>query len=187
RTRGVGPDRQREAGGGGRHRVALGILDRDLHGGRDRRPGGRIAGLHREGELRRRPNANVEHAARGAREAGRGRGQRVAGARLVDGQGGEGGHTADRGDRRRAGEGSTRGVGPDRYRDAGGGGRHDVALGILDRHLHGGRNRRPGGGVAGLHGEDKLRRRPSANVERAARGAREAGRGRGQRVAGARL
>src|SRR5207244_3160016 len=159
-TRGVGPDRQRDAGGGGRHRVALGILDRYLHGGRDRRPGGRIAGLHRKGEIRRRPNANVEHAARGAREAGRGRGQRVAGSWVVDAQFREGGDTLAFAARRSSDVGPTRGVGPDRHRDAGGGGRHDVALGILDRHLHGGRNRRPSAGVA-----------------RAARGAREAGRG----------
>src|SRR2546427_7589846 len=77
----------------------------------------------------------------------------------VEAQRREGRHPADRGDRRRAGEGPTRGVGPDRHRDAGGGGHHGVALGILDRHLHRGRDRRAGGRRAGLHGEDELRRR----------------------------
>src|SRR6266566_1147984 len=142
-------------------------------------PGGRHAARGTEARpepeaLGRDGRSDVEAAASGS---GQGRGRRsegVAGSEVVDAHVREGGDAIDRGDCRRAGEGPTRGVDSDRQRDAGGGRRHGVALGILDRHLHGGRARRASNGVAGLHDEGELRRcsntgglhRPAARASR---------------------
>src|SRR5207249_3538433 len=87
-------DGQGDAGARGRDRVAARVLHRHLGLGGPGRAAGATARLLGERQLGGCAHADVEGVAGRRREGPVGRGQRVAVCRLVDREGGEGGHAA---------------------------------------------------------------------------------------------
>src|SRR6266540_1413398 len=163
------------------------VLDRGLHGRRDRGADDRGARLDRERQSRRSARRDVERAARRCGDAAGGGGQRVAGSRLGDTQVGEGGDAVHRTLAGGPNEGAAGRSGADGERNDRRGAGDGVAELILHRNLDR-RSDGPAGPRGGrLHGEREPRGETRGDDERRAhRTGQSGGRGR-QRVRRARL
>ena len=153
------------------HRHGPGVVPDYVH--HDQVPGGVRAGERQAGrrtaphlgvptlhEMGGGTRSDVEGGRGGRAVRGRARGrQRVAGTSRVDGETREGGDARGHRDGRAATESPTGGVGPDGQAHLRGVVRGlDVAVGVLDRHLHRRGDDRTGGGVGGALDEGQLGR-----------------------------
>src|SRR5205807_1632110 len=120
-----------------------------------------------------RPRRDVEAVRGGAGERAVGRRQRVAGARVVQGQVAERGHPTHGGHGQGAAEGGAARVGTDGHRDIRGVGGHQVVQGVHHAHLDRRANGLPGGGVRRLLAEQEVVGGPGRDGEGGRSGAGE--------------